>query len=295
MHMAMTTMNHVSALFDAAALLHDAAAVQERLQADGYLFVRQALPAQLLWDLRADIAAVLAELGYIEGRDPLALELGQGQAALHETNSAAWRLFYDRVQCLRSFHAVAHAPALRPVLTAICGEDVFIHPRHICRLCFPQSQTFTTPPHQDYFYIGGNVDTWTAWIPIGDCSCDLGSLAVLPGSHKNGLLPVQVAQGAGGHATQAVAENGWARADFQCGDVLCIHSLLIHQGQDNLSNRSLRLSLDLRFQNKMQPIHVSSLQPHMQYLSWDEIYVDWPADDALRYYWKQESLDIVSD
>ena len=293
--MAMITMNHAAALYDARAILHDPVALQQQVDQDGYLFVRGLLPAQRLWELRADIASLLCELLWIEEDDPQALILRAGQAVLHECGSAAWRAFYDRVQCLRSFHALAHDAALRPVLTAIAGEAVFIHPRHICRLCFPQSQAFTTPPHQDYYYIGGAVDTWTAWIPIGDCPCALGSLALVPGSHKRGLLPVAQAQGAGGHATQDIEGEHWARADFQCGDVLCLHSLLIHQGQDNCSDRQLRLSLDMRFQDERLAIHPSSLEPHMQYLSWDDIYRDWPSHDPLRYYWRQRSLHIQAD
>ena len=142
---------------------------------------------------------------------------------------------------------------------------------------------------------GGSEDTWTTWIPLGDCPRSLGSLAVLPGSHKQGMMKVEQADGAGGHACVDTPAEGWVRADFSCGDILFLHSHLLHQGQDNTSADQLRLSVDLRCQNPQKPIHESSLEPHLNYLSWEEIYQNWPQNDPVKYYWKKEDLDIVEE
>ena len=290
--MAMTIMKQHADLRDSQALINDPAALATRAAEDGYVFMRGVLDLERIQSLRAEIAEILVTLKWADPSDPVALRRHpECSETYRESSDPEWMDFYARVQRLRSFHAFAHQPQLARIADAICGGQHFFHPRHICRLCFPQSQRFTTPAHQDYFYIGGSEDTWTAWMPLGDCPKSLGSLAVLPGSHKFGLLPVHAAEGAGGHACD-VADGEWCASDFQAGDLLIIHSLLIHQGQDNLSANELRLSLDMRFQNPEQPIHESSLEPHLNVLSWEEIYEDWPQDDPLQYYWKSCALDI---
>ena len=290
--MAMTIMKQQTALRESQALINDPQALAARAGEDGYVFMRGVLDVECIQTLRAEIADILVDLGWVDPSAPLALRRhADCLRSYRESDDPEWTEFYERVQRLRGFHAFAHQENLGRVADAICGGQHLFHPRHICRLCFPQSQRFTTPAHQDYFYIGGTEDTWTAWMPLGNCPKMLGSLAVLPGSHKNGLMPVHAAEGAGGHAC-AVDEGEWRVSDFEAGDLLIIHSLLIHQGQDNATTNELRLSLDMRFQNPEQPIHRSSLEPHMHVLSWEEIYQDWPNNDPLKYYWENDQLDI---
>ena len=40
--------------------------------------------------------------------------------------------------------------------------------------------------HQDYWYVKGNVDVVTAWVPMQDTPYELGCVMVMPGSHKLG-------------------------------------------------------------------------------------------------------------
>ncbi len=289
--MAMITMNTLTELRDSADLLQKPALMRERALEDGYIFLCGVMPQDVLLDLRHEIAEILQGLGWIDGNLDELLQ-HPDFPGIGESAASSWREFYDQVQCLRSFHALAHAPQAKLFADAICGGQHLFHPRHICRLIFPSSQRITTPPHQDYFYIGGTPDTWTAWIPLGDCPRELGTLAVLPGSHKQGLLSVHKAEGAGGHACDNVSNDDWASADLSCGDVLCIHSYLIHQGQDNQTDRQLRLSMDIRFQDRTKLINQSSLQPHMHFLEWDEVYANWNECDELKYYWKDFDLDI---
>ena len=77
--------------------------------------------------------------------------------------------------------------------------------RNIARVIFPRNTKYTTPAHQDYIHIQGTEETWTAWFPLGDCSKELGSLAILPRSHVFGILPTHTAYGAGGQRAEFVA------------------------------------------------------------------------------------------
>ena len=66
----------------------------------------------------------------------------------------------------------------------------------------------------------------------------------------------------------------------------------MHQGVDNLSDDRIRLSLDFRYQPLSHPVRRDSMEPHRQWLSWDQVYRDWP-DDPIKYYWRDWNLNLV--
>ena len=291
--MAMTPMQSVDSFLDSTALLNEPDALRLRAHEMGYLFFPGLLSAESIQPVRRQVLDICQAQEWIKADS----ELDDGIACsddpvIESTGDPRWKTFYDEVQRLRDFHALALSPSILSALEVLFGEAVLPHPRNILRAIFPRSATYSTPPHQDHFYIGGSRDTWTCWFPLGDCSVELGSLAVLPGSHLTGFLDVHEAHGAGGRAV-AVAEDGtWAGGDFASGDVLLLHSLMVHQGRDNQTDR-LRLSCDFRYQPRSHPVRSDSLVPHMNWLTWDEVYQNWDRNDPLRRYWEQWQLEIV--
>jgi ectoine hydroxylase-related dioxygenase (phytanoyl-CoA dioxygenase family) len=212
-----------------------------------------------------------------------------------ESDSPEWQALYRDILRLPAFHALALHPSLMNLLERLFGEHVLPHSRNICRVMFPETHAHTTPPHQDHLYIGGTRDTWTAWIPLGDCPAELGGLACVPGSHLWGLLPSRPAQGAGGRQVDVPEGAVWAEGEMACGDVLLLHSLCVHQGRNNTSADRLRISVDYRYQPLSQPVRSDSMAPHQGGfgLTWDEIYEGWPEDYPARYYWENWPLQYA--
>ncbi|MEE3258038.1 MAG: phytanoyl-CoA dioxygenase family protein [Candidatus Latescibacterota bacterium] len=290
--MANQTMLNIEPFVDSTPLLKSPEELRARAAERGYLFFRGLLDEASVLDLRRQILAVCQKQGWLDDDAPLTDGISRDGSLFIEGHSPEWIGFYTDVQRLRAFNALALHPAIIGMLETLFGEKVLPHPRNICRVIFPNAQTHTTPPHQDNFYIGGTDETWTAWIPAGDCPAALGSLAVAPGSHKLGKLEVEKAIGAGGHAVLLGQETLWAGGDFACGDVLICHSLTAHQGQDNESGDRLRISLDYRYQPMSHPVRSDSLEPHMHFTDWENIYSGWDADDPLKYYWEEWDLEI---
>jgi hypothetical protein len=112
------------------------------------------------------------------------------------------------------------------------------------------------------------------------------------GTHKQGKLETQTAEGAGGRGVTLDENTHWVAAPMNCGDVLFLHSLTVHQGKDNQSER-LRLSCDYRYQPRSHPVREDSLQPHLNWLTWDDIYAEWPKDDPVKYYWQNWNINIT--
>jgi ectoine hydroxylase-related dioxygenase (phytanoyl-CoA dioxygenase family) len=277
---------------DSTRLLDDPEALRARFDDDGYVFVKDVIDRGLLRDVRSQITAICSDHGWlVPGTDPNdAITSSQpwveGEEAYFEV--------YDKVQRLEAFHAVPHDPTVRALMTALLGESAFPHPLSIARLSFPSNEAWATPPHQDYPNNQGTEDLYACWIPLSDCPVELGGLAVLPGSHRLGIAPLEFALGAG-HRQAKLDERfealGWTGGDFAFGDALVFHSLTVHRALPNTSDR-MRLSVDYRFQREGEPLTAGCLEPHFGRLSWEQIYEGWSRED-LKYYWKDKRYTVV--
>ena len=116
----------------------------------------------------------------------------------------------------------------------------------------PHTPEFTTPPHQDHYYVRGSTELWTAWLPLDDCPAEQGGLAVLPRSHTRGLLP-HAGEGPGRQGATVPDDSEWATSDYACGDVLLFHCLTVHRALHNLTLNRLRISVDYRYQPASHP------------------------------------------
>ena len=60
-----------------------------------------------------------------------------------------------------------------------------------------------------------------------------------------------------------------------------------------MTSDRLRISTDYRYQPRSHRVRDDSLQPHMNWLTWEEIYEQWERDDPVKYYWRDWDLDVV--
>ncbi len=263
--------------------------LRERMRRDGYLFFRGLISAADIRRTRAEILALCAGAGWLApGTEPNEGIAAPGIASTEPQPD--YMAVYNPLLRGEAFNALAHDSGLLNVLEGLFGEAPLPHARNIARIIFPQNTLHTTPSHQDYLHIQGTEETYTAWIPLGDCPRSLGSLVVMPGSHHSGVYSVQKAHGAGGVGIDTDAlPFPWAGGDFAEGDALLFNSLTIHKALPNLTPDRLRLSVDFRYQPLSHPIAPSSLEPHHQQQTWEEIYADWKSD-LFKYYWRDLPL-----
>jgi ectoine hydroxylase-related dioxygenase (phytanoyl-CoA dioxygenase family) len=266
--------------------------LKNRAKRDGYLFFRGLINKDAILAVRRHILELCRKEGWLE-KGP---DLTEGRAApgvSYVEPEPAYMRVYDGVMKLESFHTLAHDPAILDVCRKVFGEEPLVHARNIARIIFPQNTKFTTPAHQDYIYIQGTPETYTAWFPLGDCPKELGNLSVMVGSHRAGLFKVKAALGAGGAGIDTESlPYAWAEGDYRLGDFILFHSMTIHRALPNLTPSSIRLSVDYRYQGISQPLVESSMQPHFGRVSWDEIYKGWKST-KLQYYWKDLKLNYV--
>ncbi len=278
---------------DCSELLGDRARLRAAARERGYLFFRGLLPAAEVLAVRRAVLQVTAAHGALAGdaAEAGAAEAGVARPGVHLTEydrTPEFIAYYSDLQRLRVFHALPHHPRLMAVLERLLGPEVWVHPRHICHAIFPADLKYTTPPHQDFRPVRGTPDTWTAWVPYGDCDAALGGLAVAEGSHVRGMLPVA----ADNETVTAGTGARWVWSPIAAGDVLLFHSLTIHQGVDNTSGDRIRLAGSSRYQRVSDPVDAAALTVHLGVLTWEEVYAAWPAADPLRYYWRPLPLQV---
>ncbi|MDP9182068.1 MAG: phytanoyl-CoA dioxygenase family protein, partial [Actinomycetota bacterium] len=270
----------VQQLTDSTSLASDGPALRARLAEDGYLFFRGLLPREGVLQVRAGVYAALDAAGWLaEGSTldaplptPLAVrEGGEGYLAA-----------YLGIQREQAFHELAHSADLVPLLSLMIGEQLLVHPRKIARTSLPKDDEYT-PPHQDFRLIQGSVDTFTVWVPLGDCPASLGSLRMLAGSHKQGLIEADSGKGPGGLKVDVGDDHpDWRTTDYQAGDVIVFTSLTVHGALPNTED-CLRFSADFRYQPLRDPVLAESLQPHYfpDVPGWDVLTEGWTSTHAV--------------
>jgi ectoine hydroxylase-related dioxygenase (phytanoyl-CoA dioxygenase family) len=275
-------------------LLGDPAALRERFDEDSYLYFQDVLDRDNLLTLRRRMLGTLADKGWVR-RTPYFLR-GVATGPPVREGDADFFAVYDEVQRLEEFHTLAHDEALMGVMRQVMGESVFPHPLKIARLGFPAHYEVSTPPHQDYPNNQGTPNLTAAWIPVGNCPTELGGLAVLRGSHRSGLLPLDTDLGAGNRKAvlprELLEEHRWVTTDYAAGDVILFRAFTVHAALHNASEFFMRLSVDFRYQLEGEELTEICLQPHFGRQTWDEIYRDWKSD-RFQYYWKDLDYQVV--
>ena len=276
---------------DSTPLLDDVEALRAKAARDGFLFFRGLLDKQSVLNLRRDVLEAFSRNALKAGSSDL-----DGTLNLEHLNRipedamrsdiGVSKDMYTELQQIPRFHRLPHHPSLVGVYEKLLGGEIFVHPRHIMRAITPHPVMVPTPPHQDFPLIQGTTETWTCWIPIGDCPVKSGPLTVLRGSNRNGCLPVDRARGAGSIAAQLCKEDDWVSGDFETGDVLTFSSLTVHRALPSQVTDRVRISLDVRYQRAGDIMEAKSLGNHAD-VPWEEIYRGWKADGDLMYYWEK--------
>ncbi|MDB6094050.1 MAG: phytanoyl-CoA dioxygenase [Verrucomicrobia bacterium] len=255
-------------------LLGQPAALQERLDADGYLFIPGFFDRALIDGARASLTGRLATGGLLDPSVPaMEARVRQGTLPPVPADIALRNPELDRV---------IHGPELVKFYATLFGESVRHYDFTWLRAVAPGPGS---PAHCDLVYMGrGTHQVLTCWIPYGEVPLELGGLIVLEGSHRqsarlknyletdvdrycenrpadvervkvrggwshrqNGSLstnPVSLREKLGGR---------WLTTHWQPGDFITFKMNLVHASLDNQTD-SIRLSSDTRYQRASQPI-----------------------------------------
>lgn len=264
------------------------AALRQRIEEDGYLFLPGLLDRAEVRAARAHVLARLCAEGALDAGSPL--EEGIARKGL-------------RGMGLREDIAKERAAPLEKLLyggrmmqffESFLGEPVRHYDYTWLRCKSPGDDTATTP-HCDVVYMGRGTQKrlFTAWTPLDDVPWELGGLMVLEGSHRrgeklgeywamdvdtyctNGPEAAEIESGrkqwadskrGGAFSSDAVSLSPkfgarWLSSEFRAGDILVFGMFLLHASIDNRTNR-IRISSDSRYQPVSEPVDERWIGPN---------------------------------
>jgi len=277
------------AFTDSSPLVGDGAALAARMRRDGYLFLPGLLPRADIVALQRQVGAIARDAGWLRADRPVEDAVAEMSGFCVDPDTTYLRTL-RRINRLADYHALKHHPVLIDLFERMLGGPILPHPRVLMRNIFPERAEYTTKAHQDFPNVQGTMEVYTAWLPLIDCPMQVGPLQIAAGSHTAGVYDFDIADGAGGIEITDPLDGSWVSGDFAVGDVLLFHSMTVHKGVANRSDR-LRMSMDVRYQLVSEPFNIDNANPDGQPLSWEEVYADWQSD-ALQYYWQRLPLTL---
>jgi ectoine hydroxylase-related dioxygenase (phytanoyl-CoA dioxygenase family) len=267
----------------------ESSSLKDEMSSQGYLLIRGLLPVDDINRLLGKITQIIYSAGWLlPDHNPMERMVNAGAACGDPDRS--FKLTYQQVFNLESFHSLAHHPDLQQVMSMLVGSQILIHPKPISRLIFPNCDRLVIHAHQDHEAIAGDSESFTAWMPLHDCPVEMGPLRVMEASHHYGLQSTDPLTGC--VLTEMALGGDWVGGQINAGDVLIFHSLTVHAASPNTSNR-LRISVDCRFQDSRRAINPAELvfPGSSKSKSWEATYASWQSDE-LKYFWKKLPLQF---
>ena len=250
---------YLGALRDSNDLRGDFDALRARFDEDGYVLIRKLHdPARVLAARRALLDS-LDRAGQIDHSRPLdeAVIASGARGTFHGGARDATRL--------PEYLAVVEAPELLEFFANFLrGPSItfdFKWLRAVATGGF-------TGSHYDVVYMGrGTLNLYTLWTPLGRVSYDMGTLAILEGSHRSdkfaklratyGRMDVDRDNVEGSFSNDPVEivdtyGGRFLTTEFEPGDALFFGMFTMHGSLNNVTNR-FRLSCDTRYQRADEP------------------------------------------
>jgi ectoine hydroxylase-related dioxygenase (phytanoyl-CoA dioxygenase family) len=272
-------------------IMGDGPALKQRLDDQGYLFVRGLLPADVILDVRRRLLEKAAAGGWMDTTRAIEDGIADLSAACKDPEAAYMDVFRGMWED-EELHRLRTHPDVLAFFERLFGEPALAHPMFVQRNIFPKHGDFdfTTGSHQDKVHIGGATNH-ALWMPLGDCPREKGALAVAATSHRAGVLDTKVGGGAGGMDISVDIPGQWVTGAFKAGDALIFTDTTVHRALPNRTNE-LRQSFDARYQPVSQPIAEPNMRPYSGCGSWEEVYAGWASTDQ-QYYWRDLNPTIV--
>jgi ectoine hydroxylase-related dioxygenase (phytanoyl-CoA dioxygenase family) len=153
---------------------------------------------------------------------------------------------YDRVRDEPWLVDLACQPELVQAAQTILAADPVLLRKIPFRIDVPLEVKELAVWHQDHYYVGGDIGTITAWVPMQQTKYINGCLSVMPGSHRLGPLDHDVTVLKKRQFPANIFAGPVRYIEMERGDVLFFHSCLLHSGNVNLSSL-VRYSVNIRY------------------------------------------------
>ena len=122
---------------DSTSICEDGPALRERLERDGYLFIRQLLPKDTIMRVRSRLLERAAEGGWLEEGSPIEDGIANQAAACKDPEEPYMKVFRN-LWTDEELHRLRTHPKVLKFFEEIFGEPTLAHPSFVQRNIFPQ-------------------------------------------------------------------------------------------------------------------------------------------------------------
>lgn len=236
-------------------LPRSASSIRDAMTEQGYCIVRDVFASAVLNPVRERIADQVEQLArelHRRGEVPSTcsnLTFEKRLAALCAGRNVRLRKWSRFLFSRALYDLVAH-PALLDILEVVLGPDILFHGDHQLIPKIPHNPGQAYPWHQDTYYYGLPTQHWpiiTVWIPLVDVDESNGTLLVMAGSHRWGLLDAVKGDDHFYRPLEDIERRGTPLSlAMRPGDVLLLTNLTFHASEVNRSD-GVRWTIDLGY------------------------------------------------
>ncbi len=170
-----------------------------------------------------------------------------------------------QVQHLMSLHRLGTDEKLEEALKQIGLGKPNICTRPVMFFNHPKLSTDplynSVTAHQDWRSMQGSLNSVVVWLPLVKVTEDIGTIKVLPGSHKQGLITDHVEKGFGMVELNDREREKLISVNAEVGDVVVFSSLLIHESGNNITDKP-RWSCHFRYNDMKDKSFISRGYPN---------------------------------
>lgn len=130
------------------------------------------------------------------------------------------------------------------------------------RMDRPHEAEFLFHWHQDITYLLGSLNSMTYWLPLGKVNARRGTVALIPGSHRQGVAPVRYTQNDEPGPTKTMTPKDLALIDeptvpgtlieAEFGDLVVFSQFMVHRSTPNNSDQ-VRWTVQIRHSDLAEP------------------------------------------
>lgn len=166
-------------------------------------------------------------------------------------------------QHLISLHTLGLRKEFLEVLSWSGLKDPVISTRPVLYFNHPslakEERYWRMTAHQDWRSMQGSLNSLVIWVPLVDVDRDMGTLEVVPGSHKRGLLRDEPREAFS--IVEPIPDSSFQSTDLEVGDALIFSAFLVHRS-GTLKKDAIRWSCHFRYNDLREPTFSSRGYPH---------------------------------
>ncbi len=208
-------------------------------------------------------------------------------ASHYELTPETQSLLYDRLRYLPALSRMSGSP----VIHEMCRDLGMQHPSLMgccnMRMDRPNDERHLFAWHQDSVYLLGSFNAVTVWIPLQEVNHRMGTIQVIPGSHKAGLAPFKrisdkavapyVPMLQRDIALDREVKEEPVTITANRGDIVVFKQMLLHRSTPNLGGQ-VRWTVQLRVTDLSDPEYRRQRFPTGDRTN--VFFVDYPGHDA---------------